>query len=147
MQHNAKHNTMQHNTKHQSKQSVKGLNYVLFPLDLLDIAGMTSGTALVYIYMLNRSKFFAAAGNDYFESQSSIAEATRQSEATVKRAVKYLLQEHFIAVRKMKSKTGWSNHYEVVDLDGVLKQKQQRQQDCNDLAKDDYDDVSEPNFF
>ena len=131
--------------KHTSKQAIKGLNYVLFPLELLDIAGMTSGIALVYIYMLNRSKFFAAAGNDYFESQSSIAEATRQSEATVKRAVKYLLQENFIVVRKMKSKTGWSNHYEVVDLEVVLKQHQQ--QVSNDLTKDAYEDVSEPDFF
>ena len=131
-------------TKHTSKQAIKGLNYVLFPLELLDIAGMTSGIALVYIYMLNRSKFFAAAGNDYFESQSSIAEATRQSEATVKRAVKYLLQENFIAVRKMKSKTGWSNHYEVVGLEVVLKHQQQA---SNDPVKDTYEDVSEPDFF
>ena len=132
-------------SKHTSKTAIKGLNYVLFPLELLDIAGMTSGIALVYIYMLNRSKFFAAAGNDYFESQSSIAEATRQSEATVKRAVKYLLQENFIVVRKMKSKTGWSNLYEVVDLEVVLKQHQQ--QVSNDLTKDAYEDVSEPDFF
>ena len=130
--------------KHTSKQAIKGLNYVLFPLELLDITGMTSGIALVYIYMLNRSKFFAAAGNDYFESQSSIAEATRQSEATVKRAVKYLLQENFIAVRKMKSKTGWSNHYEVVGLEVVLKHQQQA---SNDQVKDTYEDVSEPDFF
>ena len=131
-------------SKHTSKAAIKGLNYVLFPLELLDITGMTSGIALVYIYMLNRSKFFAAAGNDYFESQSSIAEATRQSEATVKRAVKYLLQENFIAVRKMKSKTGWSNHYEVVDLEVVLKHQQQA---SNDPVKDTYEDVSEPDFF
>lgn len=135
---------MKHTMKHTSKQAIKGLNYVLFPLELLDITGMTSGIALVYIYMLNRSKFFAAAGNDYFESQSSIAEATRQSEATVKRAVKYLLQENFIAVRKMKSKTGWSNHYEVVGLEVVLKHQQQA---SNDPVKDTYEDVSEPDFF
>ena len=131
-------------SKHTYKKTIKGLNYVLFPLELLDIAGMTSGIALVYIYMLNRSKFFAAAGNDYFESQSSIAEATRQSEATVKRAVKYLLQENFIVVRKMKSKTGWSNHYEVVCLEVVLKHQQQV---SNDQVKDTYEDVSEPDFF
>lgn len=129
------------NQKTQLNSATNSLNYVRFPLEMLDLPWVTSADAVVYAFMLNRYHFFLGINKTYYENIDDIALGSRQSVATVKRTVKKLQEHDFIDITKVKSKIGCSNSYVIKDVFNVLaplvKQKKKLQLD-EDLYPDPF---------
>lgn len=115
------------------------LKYVRLPLEMLDLEWATSADVVVYAFMLNRHNFFKNIGKSYFENIDDISLGSRQSVATVGRAVKKLQENKFIEITKVKSKIGYSNSYTVNDvfntIEPVVKQKK-KHKFAEDLDED-----------
>ena len=108
------------NQKTQLNSATNSLNYVRFPLEMLDLPWVTSADAVVYAFMRNRYHFFLGINKTYYENIDDIALGSRQSVATVKRTVKKLQEHDFIDITKVKSKIGCSNSYVIKDVFNVL---------------------------
>lgn len=88
---------------------------VWIAFDFLDDPDFSNSHLLVYGYLLNRYNFFKSIRKQFFENISDISAATRQSPATVKRVIKDLQEKGYLQVGKVKTLTGHSNNYVVID--------------------------------
>lgn len=88
---------------------------VWIAFDFLDDPDFSNSHLLIYGYLLNRYNFFKSLRKQFFENISDISAATRQSPATVKRIIKDLQEKGYLQVGKVKTLTGHSNNYVVID--------------------------------
>lgn len=92
---------------------------VWIAFEFLDDPDFSNSHLLVYGYLLNRYNFFKSIRKQFFENISDIAAATRQSPATVKRVIKDLQDKEYLSIGKVKTITGHSNNYVVIDKHGM----------------------------
>ncbi|WP_282353048.1 hypothetical protein [Pseudomonas sp. PS01303] len=75
----------------------------------------TGTQKIIWVYMVDRYKFFKSLGNDWFDDQEDIAKNTGCDVSTVKGFIKQLLEHGYMVVERKKLR-GFvsSNSYEII---------------------------------
>lgn len=95
---------------------MKKLQSIRFVFGIMDeFNDCTYCCALVYSYLLCKYQWFSSKGQDFFESQATIAESCRSKQSSVKLAIKFLTERNVVKVLKGKGYGNNNNVYVVED--------------------------------